>query len=143
MKDVIRHNGLVVALEGSQARVQIQQESACAGCHVRTLCQSSESKVKEVLVPATGVKAGDVVVLEGRLQQTRLAVLLAYVLPLALMLAILFVGVHLWGEVVALLLLVPALTVYYLVLYMLRDRIARRFTFHIVALHDKGLEENK
>lgn len=140
MKDVIRHNGLVVALEGGEARVQIQQEPACAGCHVRTLCQSSESKLKEVVVPATGVETGDVVVLEGRLQQTRLAVLLAYILPLVFMLAILFVGVHLWGEAVALLLLAPTLAVYYLVLYKQRNRIARRFTFHIVALHKKGIE---
>lgn len=134
MNDVVRHSAVVVSIADNQMRVQIQQESACAGCHLRSMCQSSEHKVKEVVLPDVlpGVEVGDVVVLEGRLQQTRMAVMLAYILPLFLLLVVLSVGVPLWGETTSILLVVITLAAYYVVLYLCRQRISRRFTFRAI-----------
>lgn len=131
MKDVVRHSAVVVSITDNQMRVQIQQESACAGCHLRSMCQSSEHKVKEVVLPEVlpGVEVGDVIVLEGRLEQTRVAVLLAYVLPLLLLLVVLVVGVPLWGEATSILLVAVTLAAYYVMLYLCRQHISRRFTF--------------
>lgn len=134
MKDVVIHSAVVVSTSENQMRVQIQQESACSGCHLRSMCQNSERKVKEVVLPDVlpGVEVGDVVILEGRLQQTRLAVCLAYVLPLLLLLLVLLVSVPLLGEATAILLVALTLAVYYVILYLCRHLISKRFTFKVL-----------
>lgn len=134
VKQTIRHNGIVIATDGMWASVQIRQVAACAGCHARSLCQSSESKEKVVVVLNTtpAKEVGDPVVVEGQLSQTRLAVLLAYVVPLVLLVSSLALGVVYYNEATACLLALLTIALYYAVLRVFSQRISRKFTFRII-----------
>ena len=59
------------------------------------------------------------------------ASVLAYVVPLVLMVIALFVGTHLAGEAAGALASLLTLALYYGVLYLLRDKIGKRFEFKI------------
>ena len=129
----IRHEGIVESIGADSVSVRILQASACSSCSARGLCRSSESKEK--LVEARGhyptLKVGDGVVLQGSVRQGLRASMLAYVVPLVLMTVTLFVGTHLGGEAVGALAALMVLVLYYGALYLLREKLGRKFEFRI------------
>lgn len=131
--DIIQHEGIVESIGADSVSVRILQASACSSCSARGLCRSSESKEK--LIEARGhyptLKVGDSVVLQGYVRQGLRASMLAYVVPLVLMTIALFVGTHLGGEAAGALAALLVLTLYYVVLYLLRDRLGRKFEFKL------------
>ena len=131
--DIIQHEGIVESIGADSVSVRILQASACSSCSARGLCRSSESKEK--LIEARGhyptLKVGDSVVLQGYVRQGLRASMLAYVVPLVLMTIALFVGTHLGGEAAGALAALLVLTLYYVVLYLLRDKLGRKFEFKL------------
>jgi len=131
--DIIQHEGIVESIGADSVSVRILQASACSSCSARGLCRSSESKEK--LIVARGhyptLKEGDSVVLQGYVRQGLRASMLAYVVPLVLMTIALFAGTHLGGEAAGALAALLVLTLYYVVLYLLRDRLGRKFEFKL------------
>ncbi len=131
--DIIQHEGIVESIGADSVSVRILQASACSSCSARGLCRSSESKEK--LIGVRGhyptLKVGDSVVLQGYVRQGLRASMLAYVVPLVLMTIALFVGTHLGGEAAGALAALLVLTLYYVVLYLLRDRLGRKFEFKL------------
>lgn len=133
MAQQIRHLGTVESIEGSHLRVRIVQASACASCAGRQLCRSAESKEKIVDIEvrdAASFVLGEQVMVVGTLSQGLRAAVWAYIVPLLLILFVL--AVVLWaggGEVTAALSAFVGLTVYYLILYRLRARLAQTFSF--------------
>ena len=131
--DIIQHEGIVESIGADSVSVRILQASACSSCSARGLCRSSESKEK--LIEARGhyptLKVGDSVVLQGYVRQGLRASMLAYVVPLVLMTIALFGGTHLGGEAAGALAALLVLTLYYVVLYLLRDRLGRKFEFKL------------
>ena len=114
MSNQITHEGVVVKVEGQRVTVQFVQNSACSGCHAKTLCSSgtSDSRQREVVANSYGTpyEVGDYVrvVVSSELAWT--AVLLAFVIPMVLALISLFVivgftGSEIMGCLVTLLLL--------------------------------------
>ena len=70
--------------------------------------------------------------LTGNLSLGLQAVLLAYVVPLVLLVAVLFVSIDALGsEPGAALAAIATLAIYYGVLYFVRDKLARKFSFTI------------
>lgn len=137
MKPEIRHSGVVDAVNGQVVTVRILQKSACAGCEASAICRASESKEKlvEVNTPhATLFNVGQEVTVAGTERLASKAVVLAFGMPLLLMLAALVAALVATGNektaaAAAFLVLVP----YYLVLFLLRDRIKKEFVFTIIA----------
>lgn len=132
MKESIRHNGIVERIEGEKVLVRILQESACAGCHARGMCSASESKVKTVeVIDHTGRFSPDeAVVICGQASLGLQAVAIAFVVPIVLVIAMVATGITLgWSEsvsaIMGLLLLIP----YYLIVYLMRERLKRKFVF--------------
>ena len=133
---VIRHDGVVKSIEGQHVRVTILQASACGGCAARALCSSAEAKEKEVDVwttDAAAFSAGQTVVLEGRIADGRRAALVAYGLPLLLLLPTLFFGIRATGsETTGALLALGSVVIYYLCVFIFfRKRLQRQFSFTI------------
>ena len=133
---IISHEGIVKAVEGEYVRVRILQASACAGCAAKQMCSSAEAKEKEVAVvtrDATRYSAGQQVVLEGRLADGRRAALIAYGLPLVVMLAVLVLAVQLTrSEAQGALWALSSVAAYYAVVFLFfRQRLQRQFTFQI------------
>ncbi len=135
MADIIKHRGIVEKVEGSHVVVRIVQTSACAACSAKGLCNASESKEKQVDVYEAGAsyRIGEEVVLCGSTSMGMRAVFLAFGIPMLLLLFALFVtmrvtdGDALVSSLVALFAVVP----YYLVIYFMKDKLNKTFSFTI------------
>lgn len=132
MSKSIHHNGVIEKIDGGTIYVRIIQQSACSGCHAQSMCAASESKVKIIEVPDNSGRfhINEEVQLCGQSSLGLLAVLLAFVLPIIIVVAAIATGTNMqWEETTSgltgLLLLVP----YYCILYLLRDKLKRRFIF--------------
>ncbi len=132
-KETIRHDGIVERIEKESCLVRILQASACSSCSARQLCRSSESKEKLIEVKGhyPTLQVGDAVILIGSVRQGLRASVLAYLVPLILMVAALYVGMRLYGEGMGALAALLTLAVYYGVLYLFRDKLGKFFTFEI------------
>ena len=139
---MIKHDGIVIALEDNgMVRVRILQTSACASCKAKAMCASAESKEKEILALFVGeeakrregerqdIKLGDEVVVMVQQKMGWKAILLAYMLPFVVMMAVVAIGNGLLGmreEVIGTLALC-AMGVYYIVLGFFKDKIQKEF----------------
>ncbi|MBQ4380587.1 MAG: SoxR reducing system RseC family protein [Bacteroidaceae bacterium] len=135
MDEKIEHQGVVEEVSREYVRVTIVQVAACAECKAKSLCVSSESKKKVIEVKGSypDLKVGDAVKVCGSMQMGRRAVLLAFTLPMVMLLLIGFVclGILNMSEGWVMLLMLLSLTVYFSVMYVLRSRIEREFRFWI------------
>lgn len=135
-QDAVRHAGVVSDVTGNTVSVTILQLSACSSCQARNLCRISESKEKtvQVIVDDPGAYSlGQQVIVMGSEKQGMKAVLMAFGIPLVLLMASLITVLAVWNDeklaaIVCLAVLVP----YYLALFFCRDRIKKEFQFTIV-----------
>lgn len=132
----IRHEGVIDSIEGQKVIVRIIQSSACGGCQARNLCRAAESKEKLVEVncsDTSGLETGRVVVVAGSESLGMKAVALGFGLPLLLLVVALIVALRVSGnEKTAALAAIGILVPYYLVLFLLRNRIGKDFQFRII-----------
>ena len=135
MSDIIKHRGRVESIDGSHIIVRIIQTSACSGCSIKSHCNASESKEKLIDVYEVGAsyQIGEEVVLCGTTSMGMRAVLLAFGIPLLILVLALGITMYLTDEdalissLVGLLSIVP----YYLVLYFYKDKMKKTFSFTI------------
>ena len=131
--ETIQHDGIVESIGAGKVTVRILQASACSSCSARQLCRSSESKEKLIEVRGNypTLHVGDSVTLQGSVRQGLRASLLAYIVPLILMVVALFYGTHLNGEAAGALAALLVLAIYYGGLYLLRNKLGKQFEFSI------------
>lgn len=132
MDELIRHEGIVLSINGDKAHVQIVQTSACSACKARSMCMSSESQNKEMdAVMLEPMKIGDKVEVEVRERLAWKAVLLAYILPFIVMLAIIAILDFAtdWSEAVVGTLSLCGIALYYIGLSVFRNRLQKQFSF--------------
>ena len=106
MSESINHNGIIEKIDGGTVYVRIIQQSACSGCHAKSMCTASESKEKIIEVPVIIVFAAIVTGTSMQWEETT-------------------------SGLTGLLLLVP----YYCILYFLRDKLKKRFIFTLKKLN--------
>ena len=129
---MIRHEGVVFRTSGNMAHVEIVQTSACSACKARSMCMSSESQQKqmdvEMLEP---MQAGDRVEVEVRERLAWRAVLLAYILPFVVMMAVIAVLDYAtdWSEAIVGTLSLCAIALYYLILSAFKHKLQKQFSF--------------
>ena len=132
----IRHEGVIDSIDGQKVTVRILQESACSGCQASRICRAAESKEKLVDVDMSGAESlsvGQTVTVVAGERMGMTAVLLAFGLPLLLLLISLIAGVKVTGsEKVAAIASIAVLVPYYIVLFLCRDRIKKDFGFRII-----------
>ena len=118
-------------VDGHFVLVEIVQQAACAACKAKSMCSASESKVKELRAQMLEPMAvGDrvEVVLEKRLGWK--AVLLAFVIPFCLLLAL--VGVlprWIASEAIVGTIAIASLAPYYLILRLFRNKLEQQYRF--------------
>ena len=131
----ISHKGRVVSVTPEVTTVEIVSESACGACHAKGLCSLGDSKVKMVEVPTSGwsdIRPGDEVEVVLKASMGHKAVLLAYMIPLVLLVAVLLVAVSAGvGELYAGLAAIAAVAVYYFGLWLMRGRLKNEYIFNI------------
>ena len=136
MAQDIRHDGVVDSIDGQTVVVRITQSSACGGCQARNICRAAESKDKLVEVQcadAGSLKTGQTVTVAGAESLGMKAVMWAFGLPLVLLLAAMIVVMALTGnERMAALAALGILVPYYIVLFLMRERLKKDFKFRLL-----------
>lgn len=132
MANEITHDGVVLSLKNGVAHVKIVQQSACSGCHAKSMCQASEMMVKEMDCIVQGaLEVGERVEVCVQQYLGWKAVFYAFVVPMVVMMVLLFAGQEYWAEpawlsgVVAIAALVP----YYVVLHQFEKRFEKQYRF--------------
>ena len=110
MSTIITHKGRVKQIDNTRIQVQIMQASACSACEAKSLCHSAESKEKMIEVHAADAADFEV----G--QEVMLVVLFLSLLR----------GMD---EALAALLSIGVLIPYYLIIYLMRHHLTRKFSF--------------
>ena len=133
MSNKIKHAGVVDGVEGECVRVRILQSSACSACKVAAHCNASETKEKIIDVmdaDASHYQKGDQVMVVADTAVGFRASLYGYLLPLILMVVTL-VGVlavtH--SEGLAALSALGILIPYYVLLFLMRNKLRNRLSF--------------
>lgn len=137
LKEKIEHRGVVASVEGDHVRVNIVQMAACSGCKARSMCASSESKEKIIDVYETDAehkyRVGDQVNVCGALSMGKQAVRLAFGVPLLLIVVWMPVALLVLklNELASAGVMVLILALYFYIIYMCRERMAKTFAFWI------------
>jgi sigma-E factor negative regulatory protein RseC len=140
MADIIKHTGVVEQIDGTHVTVRIVQTSACAACSVKGHCHASDSKEKtvDVYCPQAGqYQAGQRVTVCGTTSMGMRAVFIAFGIPFFVLIIALFAAMRLtgseaWAGLIALAALVP----YYLIIYISRAKLGRKFVFTIEPINN-------
>jgi len=132
-KGTVSHEGIVCKKDNNSVIVRIKSSSACSGCHAEGYCNITDNKEK--LINVTGsynVNPGDPVIILMKQSMGFRALILGYLLPLVILVAslVVFLGMQL-SELTAGLLSIAILLPYFLILYLLRNRISNKFNFTI------------
>lgn len=135
--DSVTHPGIVMQISGHIAEVMILAKSACSSCQVKGACNMSEMEEKRVFVelpPEHSFKSGQQVNVMMKQSLGNFAVFLGYILPFLVLLLTLIISISVGlGEGVAGLLALGILVPYYFVLYRLKNRLSRKFSFQLMA----------
>ena len=135
MAKEISHTGKIVEITPDFTTVEIVSSSACSSCHAKGLCGMSEDKIKTIMVPTdpyASYSVGDEVNVLLKKTMGLKAVWISYVIPLAiLMILILSLSAVTVHEAYAGLGAVAGVALYYLVIYLFRDKLSKDFVFYI------------
>lgn len=136
MSTKISHSGIVESIEDGCVKVRIVQTSACAACKVAGYCNAADSKEKivDVFGDATAKKlaVGQQVTVTTSGQVAAKALMWGFGLPFVLMVAVLVLVLWLTGsEGKAALSGLAALVPYYILLWLLRNRMRQQLAFSI------------
>ena len=134
-KKSVDHKGTIIEITDGNIKVEIINKSMCAACHAKGFCTTGDSKDKVIDVAYFNngeYSVGDSVVVTMKRSMGFKAVWISYVIPL-LILLIFLLTLHSMGsgELLAGLSSVLAVGVYYLVVYLLRNRLSTDFVFTI------------
>ncbi len=137
--DIIEHQGEIIEIGIDYIMVEIISRSACSSCNAKSMCSMSEAESKVVEVENKGYEMfeiGETVNVILRKSLGFKALYISYLIPLLILILILLslssFGI---GELTTGLSIIIALAVYYIGVYLLRDRFKREFVFTIEKLN--------
>ena len=134
-EETISHEGIVTKITDDELEIKILAQSACAACHAKSACGMGEQAEKVLIVPRPKDRdfaLNQKVNVRMAIGQGNKAAVLAYLIPIVLLLAVLFVCLGLgMNEGLAALVSIIALVPYYIVLYLRRDKLKKRFEYSI------------
>lgn len=132
---MIEHEGTIHNINGNRYTIRITQSSACSECHAKDVCMAADTKVKMVdVIDTTGeFEIHDRVLLTGKTSIGYKAILWAFLVPLTILIAVIIVATSIWDmdELQAAVLALVSLAPYYLLLYILKDRMRKKLAFTI------------
>ena len=135
MQNTIEHQGIIIDIDGKLAHVKIEQTSACASCHVKSVCGASDKseKIIDANIKDNTLKVGDQVTIIGQKSLGIQAVLLAYVLPFVVIIVTLFIAnIFTTNELIIGSCALTSLIPYFIVLRLMRNKIQAKFQFYAI-----------
>ena len=134
----IEHEGIVREISENFITVEIVNKSACAACHAKGVCVAGEEEIRYVDVPYSisslveEFNVGDKVNLVLNQSLGVQAVFISYAIPLVILILLLLILSNTGlSELMVGLLSLAGVAVYYLFVFLFRDRLERIFTFSI------------
>ena len=135
MEHRISHEGIITSIDDNNVEVKILSKSACASCNIKGACNMSEMKEKVIVIPRPKDKdlsMGQEVTVSMGLGQANKAVIFAYVIPTIILFSMMFILNHFKIEDgVNALISIGSLIPYYLILFLFKDKIKRKFEYEI------------
>jgi sigma-E factor negative regulatory protein RseC len=134
-EETISHEGVITKITDDELEIKILAQSACAACHAKSACGMGEQAEKILTVPRP--KDQDFALMQKvnvtmAIGQGNKAAVLAYLIPIVLLLAVLFTCLGLGlSEGLSALISIAVLIPYYTILYFQRDKLKRRFEYRI------------
>lgn len=135
MQNTIEHQGVIISKDDKIARVKIEQTSACASCHVKSVCGASDKseKIIDANIMDDTLKVGDQVTIIGQKSLGFQAILLAYILPFIVIIATLFItNIFTTNEIIIGTCALASLIPYFIVLRLMRNKIQAKFQFYAI-----------
>ena len=134
-EETISHEGVITKITDDTLEIKIMAQSACAACHAKSACGMGEQAEKTLTVPRPKGQEFQLfqkVKVIMAIGQGNKAAVLAYLIPIILLLAVLFIclGVGL-SEGLSALISIASLIPYYIVLYTQRDKLKKKFEYRI------------
>ena len=134
-EESISHEGIVTGITDDELEIKILAQSACAACHAKSACGMGEQAEKILTVPRPKDKEFSInqkVNVKMAIGQGNKAAVLAYLIPIILLLAVLFACLGLGlNEGLSALISIVALIPYYIVLYLKRDKLKQKFEYSV------------
>lgn len=135
-QESIEHDGEIIALEKGKIKVRIISKSACASCHAKSACGAGDAKEKIIDVVSDGenhsFSVGDKVIVSITQKMGKKAVALGFAIPFLLMVLVAFFTLHSgFSEAFSALAALAVVVVYYGVVYLLKNKIDKQFSFQI------------
>ena len=133
--ETISHEGIVTKITDDELEIKILAQSACAACHAKSACGMGEQAEKILTVSRPKDKdfvLNQKVNVKMAIGQGNKAAILAYLIPIVLLLVVLFVCLGLsLNEGLSALISIVALIPYYIVLYLQRNKLKKKFEYII------------
>lgn len=142
MSNNVFHSGVIDHIKDHTIFVRITRQSACSGCHARSMCSVSESRdsIIEVIDHSGMYKENEEVIICGQSSLGLQAVFLAFIIPLLIVIAAIAISMsanrtEIFSGSLGLLLLIP----YYCTLYLMRNKLRKRFVFTLKKINGNTL----
>jgi len=119
--------------DNGTAEVEILVSGSCSGCQAKSVCSAGKSDTKVITAKCdVPLHPGDRVTVEMPLSQGFNALLIGYIIPFVVLIAV-FIAASAAGagELVSALLSFAAIGCWYLAVWLLRGRIGEKFEFKI------------
>jgi sigma-E factor negative regulatory protein RseC len=132
--ETIAHEGMVLRAPGDgTADIEIITADACSGCHAKSVCSAGKSDTRVITVRSSAaLSPGDRVTVIMQLSQGFRALAIGYIIPFIVLIAVFVItSVAGTGELVSAMLSFAALGLYYLAIWLLREKIGEKFEFKI------------
>ena len=134
-EETISHEGVITKITDDELEIKILAQSACVACHAKSACGMGEQAEKILTVPRPKDQEFSLlqkVNVTMAIGQGNKAAVLAYLIPIVLLLAVLFTCLGLGlSEGLSALISIAVLIPYYTILYFQRDKLKRRFEYRI------------
>lgn len=134
-RERIEHEGTIVAINGQKLSVEIINRSMCDNCHAQKICLSTEENRKIIEVENDDkhtYNVGDTITIIGGSNTAIFAILIAYVIPIILLMTIIILltkygfndnEIGLWA--------IGSLIPYYVILYLTKNTHKKQLNFKV------------
>jgi positive regulator of sigma E activity len=132
---LIKHTGVVSQIVGNDIIVDMERSSACATCESKSMCSTHDSKTQQIKISndSYNVKAGDTVNIVSERSLSMYSVLLAFAVPLFLLLATIIILTEMFdvSEGISAFAAIVVIAVYYVIVHFFDYKIKTKIKFRI------------
>ncbi|MDR2651654.1 MAG: SoxR reducing system RseC family protein [Prevotellaceae bacterium] len=135
MSKLIKHTGVVSQIIDNDIIVDIERSSACATCESKSVCSTLDTQTQQIKISDDNynLKVGDTVNVVSERSYSMYAVVLAFVVPLLLLMSTIIVLIEVLGvdEGISALAAIAVIAVYYVIVHFFDYKIKTKIKFRI------------